>query len=979
MSLSKRLNRPLTPTLLACALASCLMVVAPSVLAQSTAATLRGQAASGGSVTATNTATGYSRTVQAGSNGDYVLTGLPPGTYKVDGGGGSRTIVLQVGQVAYVNLAAGAPATIAGVVVVGNSLPETKTSEVATYVTPKQIEALPQGSRNFLAFADTVPGMVFTNDGTNSSLRGGGQSANGINVFIDGVGQKNYVLKGGISAQDSSRGNPFPQLGIAEYKVITSNYKAEFDQLSSAAVVAVTKSGTNKFHGDVFYDYSDQGMREKTPREIDAGQEIDSKDVQYGVSFGGPIVKDQAHYFFAYEHKDIDTPKSVSPGFGLAIEDLPSQFQSLANATTGSPFQEDLYFAKVDWKLSDEHLFELSAKYRTEDELINVGGVNTADYGTLKSNDETRVDLRWQWSQDNWLNDAHLTYEDASWSPRPATIGNGYVLTGPNRQTILNTGGGRDYQDKGQQGWALQDDFTFYGWDKHTVKAGFKYKKVDVSAFEQQPYNPQFLYDITESLTTPYVVQFGANNGGLDRKIDSNNSQFGIYIQDDWEATDKLLVNFGVRWDYEKSPGYLDYQTPAALAAALRGWANVHGPNSDYNVEDYISDGSNRDAFTGAWQPRVGFSYDFSGDQRHVLFGGAGRSYDRNLWDYLALEQSKSTFPTYEFQFNTPGHPCTPGVGTCLAFNPAYYDPDNLAALVAANPFLGTEVNAISNDLKTPYSDQFSLGMRNSFEMFTVDWNSSVTLMHVVSHDGIVFSLGNRFPDGSFRDPNCVGATWGCQPWGFPIPGYGTFIKADNGIETKLDSLLVSLEKPYSEASGWGMTLAYTYSDAKENRNNAYNSDEHYLFDYPTPDAEGFHRTLGLSKHRLVMTGVLDGWYGSVWSGKLTLASPTPKESLNCHDIGFSNCFWDPFTPNTAIGYKQFDLAAEKRWSLGNDMSIRLRMDVLNVFNWYNWTDYDTWHGGPGAAGANPTFGQRNGLGITYPTRMFKLTGGFTW
>src|SRR4249919_888015 len=285
MTSTSRPKRPLTPTLLACALASCLLLAAPAVLAQSTAATLRGQATSGGTVTATNLATGYSRTVQVASNGDYVLTGLPPGTYKVDSGGGSRTIVLQVGQTSTMNLTAAAPVTIAGVVVHGSAMPETKTSEVATYVTPKQIEALPQGSRNFLAFADTVPGVVFStsNDGTSSKLRGGAQSSNGINVFIDGVGQKNYVLKGGITGQDSSRGNPFPQLGIAEYKVITSNYKAEFDQLSSVAVVAVTKSGGNEFHGDVFYDYTDDGLREKTPHEIQNGVEVPSKDVQYGL------------------------------------------------------------------------------------------------------------------------------------------------------------------------------------------------------------------------------------------------------------------------------------------------------------------------------------------------------------------------------------------------------------------------------------------------------------------------------------------------------------------------------------------------------------------------------------------------------------------------------------------------------------------------------------------------------------------------
>ena len=82
--------------------------------------------------------------------------------------------------------------------------------------------------------------------------------------FIDGVGQKNYVLKGGITGQDASNGNPFPQLAIGEYKVITSNYKAEFDQVSSAAIVAVTKSGGNEFSGSMFWDKFTSDWRTKT-------------------------------------------------------------------------------------------------------------------------------------------------------------------------------------------------------------------------------------------------------------------------------------------------------------------------------------------------------------------------------------------------------------------------------------------------------------------------------------------------------------------------------------------------------------------------------------------------------------------------------------------------------------------------------------------------------------------------------------------
>jgi outer membrane receptor protein involved in Fe transport len=989
--------RPI-PSLLSVALASCLALTAPAALAQSTSATLRGvvtaDAAPAGAatITATNLANGYVSRATANADGTYILAGLQPGTYRIDVSAGgktsSQTVTLAVGQTASLNLPVGAAApsaTLGAVVVQGVALQETKTSEIATYVSTRQIEALPQVSRNFLAFADTVPGVVFSTDANDGStkLRGGAQSSNGVNVFIDGVGQKNYVLKGGITGQDSSRGNPFPQLAIAEYKVITSNYKAEYDQVSSAAITAVTKSGGNEFHGNVFYDYTDEGMRLPSLREKDNDEKIASSDEQYGIAVGGPIIKDRMHFFFSYEAKNIDSPREIRLGQNYTVDDLPSELAALANETTGAPFEEDLYFGKIDWVPSDNHLVELTAKYRSEDELTNIGnGPNTASYGTVKTGDETRVDLRWQYSAESWLNDAHITYEDASFGPRAATIGPGGIITDgfDAGRTIINIGGGRDYQDKGQQGWSIQDDITFYdiGGGAHKIKAGFKYKVVDINAFEQQPYNAQYFYNIDSSLTVPYQVQFGAVTGGGDRNITSSNKQFGIYVQDDWDVNDKLQLNLGVRWDYEQTPGYYDYETPAGLVSALRNWSNLHAPGVDYDIEDYISDGSNRDAFKGAFAPRFGFSYDLNADQRHVIFGGAGRSYDRNLWDYLALEQSKSTFPTYGFSFNVPGHPCTVGVNNCLAWDPKYYDQDNLEALVASNPNLGAEVNLMNNDLKTPYSDQFSLGMRNVFKLWGNDWNSSVTVSHVRSYDGIVFTLGNRYPGGTFRDPNCVGATWGCQPWGYPIPGYGTLIIADNGIETENNSLLVSLEKLYTESSRWGVTVAYTFNDASENRGNAYASDEHYLFDYPNLDGAQFMRSLGLARHRLVATGIIGTANGLMFSTKLTLSSPTPKEALNCYDAAtWNNCFFDPFTPGNAIGYKQWDVAMQKEWNTFGDTKFRVRADIINVMNWYNFSDYETWRGGPNDP--NPNFGRRNGNGTVSLPRTLKLTAGFSW
>lgn len=122
----------------------------------------------------------------------------------------------------------------------------------------------------------------------------------------------------------------------------------------------------------------------------------------------------------------------------------------------------------------------------------------------------------------------------------------------------------------------------------------------------------------------------GAPLAGIgDGAVVADNKQLGIYFQDDWDATDRLTINAGVRWDYEESDAYLDYKTPEAVVTVLRGWRNLD--NSGIDVNDYISTGNNRDSFKDAWQPRLGFSYDIGTENNLVLFGGAGRAYDRNL------------------------------------------------------------------------------------------------------------------------------------------------------------------------------------------------------------------------------------------------------------------------------------------------------------------------------------------------------------
>jgi hypothetical protein len=980
------------PTLLACALAGCFALTAPA-FAQSTGATLRGDAAGGAEVTATNTDTGLVRRVTASSDGSYTLANLPPGTYTVSAAGGAtQTVTLSVAQTAELNLTAGgevAP-TLEGVTVTALALPEVKTSEVGGTVSTKIISTIPQTTRNFLEFADVIPGVAFSIDPGNGTtkLQGGAQSANNINVYIDGVGQKNYVLQGGITGQDSSRGNPFPQLGIGEYKVITQNYKAEYDQLSSAAVTAVTKSGTNDFHGEVFGSYTGDSWRAMTPAEHDAGDKVQSHEKEYGLAAGGPIIKDEMHFFFTYEGKDFVTPIAVVEGDnppGPLPPDVASQ-----TGPTSLPFHEDLYFGKLDYSPTESELFELTAKYRHETQRDNVGGTQAASFGSDILNNEKRADLRWLHTSDRWQNDAHITWEDTTWGPRPVTNGDAsvYAVAPDNNRVLLQVGAGANFQDKGQQGPAFQDDFslTDLSWQgDHLVKMGIKYKEVKLSTQEINPANPQFFYNVTSNGADqdPYKAFFGVPLAGVgDGTAESRNKQFGTYIQDDWQVNDHLTLNLGVRWDYEETPSYLNYRTPSDVVSAF----NSQDPNAPagqtyaqtlalggIDINNYISTGNNRDAVKDEWQPRLGFSYDMNADQQHVFFGGIGRSYDRDSFDYLQLEESKATFPSYEVFFNSPnGLPCDTTASNCVNWDPRFYDINNLRALVSPTGG-GREIDLLNNNLKVPYSDQASIGMRNQVG----DWNTSVALSRIVSKDGFAFILGNRRPDGSFWGTG-VNGDYG-QPWGFPIQPFGTLILGKNGIETKSNSLLLSLDKPYTKASGWGVTVAYTYTDADENRK----SGEHYSLDEPDVTDYPFLTSSGVAKHRLVSTGIIDGPWGMTYSAKLTLQTPIPISDIACFGAA-SHCIpANAGTPGTGrfiaggqiFGIRTVDLAANKDFDLTGGVTMYMRLDLFNVFNFKNYSDFSTNWGANGVF--NPVVtAVTTGNMYTYP-RTLKFQMGF--
>jgi outer membrane receptor protein involved in Fe transport len=998
--------------------------------AQSANAALRGKAPASTEVKATNTDTGLTRSVQSGSDGSYVLVGLPPGTYRVTGGGTEYVVTLGVASTATLDFEAAQATALGEVKVSGARLREVKTSEVGTGISLRQIEVAPQITRNFLEFADAVPGMQFSVDAKGrTQIRSGALNTGTTNVYIDGVGQKNYVRPSGATGQAGvdanprsganqstvgSSGNPFPQLAIAEYKVITSNYKAEYDQVSGAAITAVTKSGTNEFEATAFMTYTDEGLREKTPAEEFAGTGKEGGDnKEYGFSLGGPIIKDKLHFFLTYELKDFTTPNTVQAPelfddnnveldwVGALTPELRANYGPVAN-----PFDEDLIFVKLDWELGYSDRLELSAKSREERQQTGAAGVVAESAATTYVNDDKRLALRWEHVGERYFNEMTFSYEDTEDTPSKTsdepgkryralgTRGNGFDI-------ILQVDGvdPLGYFFAAQSGYSLQDDITFtdFRWHgDHTIKTGIKFKDVEL---EMSDASTEALYTFFVDPAIPdngveadpFEVLFGAQaDPSINATAISKNKQYGIYLQDDWVVNDKLVLNIGVRYDYEETPNYTDYVTPQRFVDAIfapdsGNACHANNPscaepgqtyaeslaNGGIDINDYISNGRNRSNPTDQIAPRFGFSYDLFADQEHVIFGGAARSYDRNTFSILQLESNKATLYTPTTQFwnaNNPG--CEGPVDAsaqCIEWNDSYFTPEGLASIAPGN--FG-EMHFINNNLETPYSDQFTLGMRNRL----ADWNTSAAVAYIKSYKGVIASNGNRFGDGTWYWYDTFNYAAAEAP--VPDAGGGGLFLFDNAESTRSTQLLLSADKPYSSESPWSASIAYTYTWAK-----VRDFPGDYQFQYASPYYSLYVLSDQVAKNRLVAIGTMDLPWGMLGGAKFVIESPRANTGFN--GIGTSPGRTDPANglnynyfklsqfPKDDVGYMALDLQLTKSFELGNGSAIQVRLDALNVTNHKNYVDFTNTFPGPPSY-----FKQGNISGVP---RTFKLSLNFNW
>jgi len=856
-----------------------------AAVAQTTTATIRGrvlgesgEGVAAADVVATNVASGFTSLAVSQDDGSFNLGGLTPGTYTILVASAAynqtteeRTVL--VGQTVDLVFRLSPSSVLSEeITVVGNTYVETKTSEIATNITRQQIERLPQNDRNFLNFAALAPGVLLGNDEFRKEVKAGAQSSSATNVFIDGVSFKNDVIQGGVVGQDASRGNPFPQNAVQEFRVITQNYSAEYQKASSAIITAITKSGSNTLSGDLFVYYQDKSLVADNPL---TGANPEYERLQYGVSFGGPIIRDKMHFFASYEANNQDREETVALGGNFQnATALRAQLQQFVG-TFVSPFRSDLLFAKLSFQPMQSQLLDLSFNYRDESDIRGFGGQTSREAAEIVNNDVWGAILRHQFTQNTWLNEFSVSYQDFNWNPQPLNPGQ----VGLEYEGLLRIGGRDTEQDIGQQRLSFRDDVTFTNlraMGSHELKVGAIVESLDYTVKKLFEENPRYFFcnnpaEAFCSTTTPYRARYGLG----DPDLSASNVEFGLYAQDDWSVTPKLLLNLGLRWDYETNMLGTDYETPAEVRARL----------SDQLPARYFADGNDRDPATNLFQPRLGLSFDIFETGRTVAFAGAGRYYDRVLFNNALDERFRLQHSVGDFFFSADGSPVRGQ--PAAVWNDRYLTEEGLQELLALGITGKPEVFLVENNTQVPYSDQWNIGVRQSLGNMV----AAVSYANIRSFNGFSYLWGAGFCCPQFD------------------PAYSNVLISSDDVKTWYDAVYLTVDRPFS--NNWGFNVAYTWADAEQIGGDLFSLDRQTIADWPR------YGTPGTQDHRIVANGIL----GLPWDTRLSSIlqySSGDKFRIHSFPNGFcgDNTCYVPLTGESP-SWLTIDLRAEKDFNIG--------------------------------------------------------------
>jgi outer membrane receptor for ferrienterochelin and colicin len=811
-----------------------------------------GRPVAGAEVTITHTESGTTSRAVTDADGRYNARGLRVGgpyTISINksgtGSSSQEGVYLNLDKVNQVDVALNPEVTtleaVKAVAVMGSDVFSATKMGAGSTITREQLQSMPTINRNLQDFARLDPRVV-QSDKARNEISVGGQNP-----------RYNVIRVDGISANDSfglesnslpTPRQPFSLDTIDEVAIDVANYDVTISGGTGGVINAVTKSGTNEFHGSVYGIYRDNDWSGKNQNDI--RPQLFDNETTYGVTFGGPLVKDKLFFFANYENykgKDVFTGTSgVGPvGSGESnivnitqaeidqVIDISKNTWGFDPGTLTKPSldtESEEYGLKIDWNITDNQ--RASFRYgKTEQNTPFLQGftasggsgrpslaLNTYHYVRDFDLETYTAQLFSDWT-DIFSTEAKVSYRDYSAVRNPLAnlpaiavqIGSSTLNFGTEENTHANV-----LKTETWNGFFAGNLFL----GDHTIKLGTDYESNEVYNLFGRRVNGVYTFssiaNYQDGVSSRYEL-FYPQGGNLDNMAAVfTQKNVGLFLQDSWAVNTNLTLTYGLRYDRS-----IVDDKPAFNAQA----SQIFGVRNDNTI-----DGDD------LWSPRVGFNYTFDGERQAQLRGGVGlfKGAAATVWLANPFANNGVTYIDY---LDTNG--------TNL-FSP---DPHGQLGVAQSGGTPATQsVDFIDPDLTQPSVWKANLAFDTELPWWGVVGSTELVLTSV--KEGIFYqqlNLGNTtdvgqdgralYWDANGLNPNswnvlgsaCLNET-GVAP-GIPCinsrtnaranrnRAYNDAIIARGTNKGESQQLTLSLNKPFYN-SDWSWTLAYTYTNADE-------------------------------------------------------------------------------------------------------------------------------------------------------------------
>jgi len=914
----------------------------------------------GVTVTLTNTATNFQQVHVTDARGRFRGLLLPLGPYRITAElEGFTTLVregirLTVGATIDLDLTLKVSATEEEIVVTGRAEGvETTRTESSVTIGRETLEGIPNNGRNFLEFSKLTPGVAIVQGPDGDELTINGQKGIQNNISVDGADFNNPFF-------GEQRGGQRPAFtfnldAVQEFVVVPDGAPAEFGRSSGGFVNVVTKSGTNSIAGTAHFFYQDDSGAAQAERPDGTSEpEFAREQIQAGFTLGGPIKEDKLFYFVATDLQQGDSTKQRDP------DRIPQEVVD-ALASIGSPGENlpidrtndaEVFLGKIDWVASSRNLATVRLSYTDAEQVNGTFDVDSwgrsanaeelddsvALSGSLVTNVNGNVlnELRFQWAREN--------------RPRPY---NGPNIAGSDRPLpdiafdfarALRFGMPFfipvDYHDIRNQ---ILDNVSWLK-SEHTVKAGVEYNRTSAfqtfrgfangrfvfsstEGFLNYLANPDYLECGTEEMGFVTAVQNGVCPDGLDPigpvllylqqagvggltadeagTQDIVQEEPAVFIQDTWQPTGNLTVQYGLRWEAQIEPDPITPPQDVFYAPFI---------GQTVNGMEFPSDGKIPSDYE-MWQPRVSVAWDVEGNGRSVLRASGGL-YNARI-PGLVLASSRSTNGSRgQTLFRSSD---TPFLG------PTPLVTELIPQSEVGDPFL-PDVFVFDKDFRNPRTEAYSLSyerelMRSYFLTFKFNYAKTEHL--------------TRFTNGN--DP-LLGS-----PWGTGLePGGANGINTLTVVESTAQSLYRGYTLGFEKRFGGSFQLSgfYTYS---KDRSDDDNERDPFTFSYAR--ITDLDKEWGYSnrdqRDRINLWGLWQAPHGINVNLRYSYRSPQPISITEEGTIAATpqdRINDDGTVTRRNLGRKDnkfqtIDLRLSKLFGLGPDRSIEAIVEVFNLGN----------------------------------------------